>query len=333
VIRGAPRGLVAALLTVLCATCAASGAGAGPANAQPGEEPAGRPAVRFVLDNDEFDFWIPPDLRPDFGYSHGTLIDVDFSGAPRWLSRSVPDVLVGPGPQGESPAFALRARQLIFGPWELPPDRPYAGWLEVAAGLTRRTARSRRELLLHVGVTGPPSLAGRIQDYVHHHFEKGPAPDWSTQLPAEPGIGIEWNAASQVVGVGRQGGLQWRLGPGTRWRLGTFAADLRLSVETSLGLNPPAAWGGPIPRSRAFSLYALAAPKVDFIARDEFLDGTVFRSSVSVNSNPVVPESEIGVGLGWYGVRAEWRVMRRGKEFENQPDPHSYGSIQLSWNP
>ena len=62
------------------------------------------------------------------------------------------------------------------------------------------------------------------------------------------------------------------------------------------------------------------------------LDGTVFRASESVNSKPVVPESEVGVGIGWFGFRGEWRVLRRGKEFEKQPDPHSYGSIQLSWH-
>jgi len=332
VIGAAARRLAAsALLLSCCATRLRAADGAAPPTRDASRE-EGRLAARLILDNDNFDFWIPPDQRPDFGYTHGTLIDVDFAGAPRWMNRVTPDWIVGPGPEGESPVFALRLRQAIFGPWVLPPDRPYAGWLELAAGLTRRSERSRRELLLHLGVTGPPSLAAKTQDYFHHRFQEGPAPDWSNQLPAEPGIALEWNGATQILALGCDRGLRWRLGPSTRGRLGTFATDLRVALETSAGLNPPAGWGGPIRPAGAFSLYALAAPKVDFIARDEFLDGTVFRSSESVDSKPVVPESEVGVGIGWYGVRAEWRVLRRGKEFEKQPDLHSYGSIQLSWN-
>ena len=307
-----------------------------PAFARPpdaaGEEPAKAAfEARLQLDNDDFDFWIPPDERPDFGYTHGTRLDVDLPGAPRWLRKLPPRWLMGDGPRGEAPSFALRLRQEIYAPWELPPDRPYAGWLEIAVGLARRSPESRRELLLHVGVTGPPSLAGKTQDYFHHQFERGPEPDWSQQLPAEPGIGLEWNAATQVLALGGNPGWLWRLGPSAGARLGTFAIDARAGLETSGGWNPPAAWGGAVRPGNAFSLYVLAAPHVDFIARDEFLDGTLFRGSESVDSRPVVPESEVGVGVGWFGIRAEARVMRRGKEFERQPGPHTYGSLRLGY--
>lgn len=289
----------------------------------------------LTLDNDQFNFWQKPNDRPDFGYTHGTEITLRFADAPRALVRLAPAWLLGRARAGETaPALEVSVRQSIYGPWTDPPDEPYAGWLEVAAGIARGSEDEHRAVLLHAGVTGPPSFGANVQRYFHHRFDRGePLPDWSHQLPFEPGVGLEargdWTTARSGPAAG------WRLaaGPAGRVRLGTFAADLRLGMNVSLGLATPAPRGGTRPAPGP-SLYVRASPKVDFVARDEFLDGTLFRESTGLpGANPVVAESEIVFGAGWSHARLEYAVIRRGKEFAGQPSLHTYSSCVLRWLP
>lgn len=290
--------------------------------------------ARFALDNDQFNFWQPPNERPDFGYTHGTELALHFPDAPRRLVRLVPAWLIGRGRAGESaPALEVSFRQSIYSPWADPPDEPYAGWLEAAIGVSRGSGDERRTLMLHAGVTGPPSLAAKVQRYFHHRFDHGAAPDWSHQLPFEPGLGLEargdWTAAASGPSPG------WRLaaGPLGRARIGTYAVDLRLGMNLSLGVATPSPWPATRPAPGP-SLYVRASPRIDFIGRDEFLDGTLFRASTGLpGAKPVVAESEIVFGAGWNHVRLEYTVTRRGKEFDGQPNLHTYSTCALSWLP
>jgi hypothetical protein len=291
--------------------------------------------ARFGLDNDQFNFWEKPADRPDFGYTHGTEISLHFPDAPRALARLAPAWLIGRGRAGESaPSLEVTVRQSIYSPWSNPPDEPYAGWLEAAIGVSRAIAEERRTLLLHAGVTGPPSLAGRVQRYFHRRFDHGdPPPDWSHQLPFEPGLGLEaggeWIAAASGPAAG------WRLaaGPLARLRAGTYAVDLRLGMNVSLGRATPMPWPAGRPASGP-ALYVRARPKLDVVARDEFLDGTLFRASRGFpGAQALVPESEFVFGAGWSHARLEYAVIRRGKEFDGQPTPHTYSSCTFAWLP
>jgi len=285
--------------------------------------------ARLTLDNDQFNFWQVPDARPDFGYTHGVELAFHAPRAPASLARLAPAWLVG-GKTAER-SLEVRVRQAIYSPWTNPPDRPYAGWLELALGLAHTDLQASREVLLHVGVTGPPSQAGATQRYFHRRFDKGEPPDWSGQLPAEPGIGLEASAARLT----RAPETTWQSFGGwfVRARAGTYALDLRLGATFSAGLGPPRPWPAPAPTGSGPALYLRWAPRLDLIARDEFLDGTLFRSSAAPGANPVVPESEFVIGTGWGHARLEWSVLRRGKEFEAQPGPHTYGSLALTWLP
>lgn len=288
-------------------------------------------AARFTLDNDQFNFWEKPGDRPDFGYTHGTELALHFPHAPRRLVRLVPAWLVGAA--GGETALEIRIRQSIYSPWTLPPDRPYAGWLEIAGGISRSSEREGRELLIHAGVTGPPSLAGKVQDYFHRRFDhsKDP-PDWSGQLPFEPGLGIEVSRAWLAHNAAQPNGWRSYAGPYGRVRVGTYADDARLTLNFALGLRPPEPWPSSA-SPKGPSLYLRAAPKLDLIARDEFLDGPLFRQSVMPGASPVVAESELAIGAGTGHARLEWAVMRRTKEFKQQPEDHTYASITLTWLP
>jgi hypothetical protein len=301
-----------------------------------GAPPSSAEAVgaHLALDNDQFNFWQKPGARPDFGYTHGTGFALHFSDAPRALVHLVPGWLLGRTGAGESaPALELTFFQGIYAPWSSPPDEPYAGWLEAAIGVSRQHGESVREVLLHAGVTGPPSLAGKVQRYFHRRFDRGePLPDWSHQLPFEPGLGLEASGAWVSATSGPAAGWRLAAGPLARIRAGGYAVDLRLGMNLSIGLATVPPWPA-TQEGTGPSLYVRAEPKVDLVARDEFLDGTLFRASSGPGSNPVVFESEFAFGAGFRHARLEWSVVRRGKEFAGQPSLHTYSSCAFTWLP
>ncbi|MEO5617458.1 MAG: lipid A deacylase LpxR family protein [Candidatus Eisenbacteria bacterium] len=298
--------------------------------------PAGPPSnvsARLTLDNDHFNFWQPPGWRPDFGYTHGTELAIRFPRAPRALARFTPAWLMGEEGRHGVPSLELRFRQNIYSPWTRPADRPYAGWLEGAVGLSRGNARSHRELLVHAGVTGPPSLAGSVQRTLHRRIDAIAPPNWDDQLPFEPGVGLEAGAAQRFAAGGGPAGWSAHLGGAGRLRLGTYAVDLRLGIPLVMGWSPRGPWPAATPRNRGASLYVRAHPHLDLIARDEFLDGTLFRDSPGPGSRALVGESEVAFGCGWNRLQLEWVVFRRSREFDGQPNPHTYASLSAAWNP
>ncbi len=313
--RAAALGLAAALL--------ASGSLAA--------DPAPRAAARLTLDNDHFDFWLKPGDRPDFGYTHGTEIAVSLPRARRGRERLVPGWLHGSGAAGGERALEFRLRQDIYSPWTYPPDRPYAGWLEVAAGVSRSGARGRGEFLLHAGVTGQPSLASAVQREMHRRFNHGYQPDWSGQLPFEPGFGASLAATRRIAAGGPPGGPGAALDVSARARLATHAVDLRVALPVSAGFGMPAPGSPSV--TRGLRLYVKAHPKLDLVARDEFLDGPLFRDHPAPGAKRAVVESEVLAGTGWGAFAVEWAVKRRSREFAGQPKPHTYATLSATWSP
>jgi len=324
--RSAPASVVLAGLLV------AAGIGAAPAA---GDTARSEPvSARLTVDNDHFNFWQSPGWRPDFGYTHGTEIALRLPHAPRSLARLVPARLLGRDEAGGDVALELRLTQHIYSPWRYPPDRSYAGWLGAAIGLSRRTGLEHRELLLILGVTGPPSLAGAVQRSMHTRFADGEPPDWSGQLPFEPGFGLEAGIVRSLATSGTGGGGPGiALGLAARGRLATHAVDLRVGLPWVAGWPAPGLGPEAAGARRGPSLHVRLEPHVDLIARDEFLDGTLFRSRPGPGARPVVAESEAALGVGWGPALLEWTVFRRSREFDLQPKPHTYSSLALHWNP
>ena len=281
-------------------------------------------------DNDYFNFWVPPDSRPDFGYTHGSELSVHaptITGVVRWLA---PPWLVGSDRDGRA-HLVMNLRQEIYTPWRRAGDQPYAGWLEVGLGVRCESPRSLRRVQLHLGVTGPPSLAEPTQKWVHRMFGFGEPHDWSKQLPFEPGLILEYESARQPLGSGRPEGLRWSAGPWWRARLGTVVDDVSGGGQVALGLRPLVPWRASDQRAQTgVSAYLTGAARVDVVVRNEFLDGTLFRASRGVAKYPVVPEAEYGIALGYRRLRVEWRVMRRAKDFRTQPMPHTLSSLVIA---
>ncbi|MCV5968847.1 lipid A deacylase LpxR family protein, partial [Lactococcus petauri] len=66
------------------------------------------------------------------------------------------------------------------------------------------------------------------------------------------------------------------------------------------------------------------------VGRDVTLNGTLWRSSPSVDPRHLVGELELGAAAFWRGIRLSFTHVWRSKEFVAQTAPFRFGSISVS---
>ncbi len=70
-------------------------------------------------------------------------------------------------------------------------------------------------------------------------------------------------------------------------------------------------------------------PNNRFVMHDIFLDGNTFTDSHNVNRNNWVSDFAAGLGISYGKVMISLTQMPRTREFKEQMDNHSFGSITL----
>ena len=83
-----------------------------------------------------------------------------------------------------------------------------------------------------------------------------------------------------------------------------------------------------------FGIYGFVGAQGRAVARNIFLDGNSFRSSPSVDKEPLVADLQAGVSLFWLsGTRLDVSVMHRTEEFEGQHGGDAIGIVSFgaSW--
>jgi hypothetical protein len=223
-----------------------------------------------------------------------------------------------------------------------PRDRPYAGYLNLTISLIHDTDTSRSTLALQGGVIGPSALGYIVQNGFHNIIGDTPNRGWPYQLQDEPAVelfasrvwrlpivqsyGLEMDALPSITGgagtvrdYAQLGGVI-RLGQGLRSDFGT--------PRILPGING----GDAYTPTRPFVWYVFGGVDGQAVARDEFLDGSAFRSnSLHVTKKPVVGEIEGGVGLILYGVRVTYTQTWQTQEFRGQKSGlFNFGSVALS---
>lgn len=271
------------------------------------------------------------------GYTTGT------NGVPTFLSQ-VGQSLWGDGVQ----RISFDLSQLIFTPRNTqisvpdPQDRPYAGYLRVSGALIHDSDTQRNLLGVSLGVIGPSALGRQVQNGFHSIIGDRPNKGWHYQLQNEPAFeflaertyripitqfrGLEVDALPSVTaGVGSvreyvQAGAAIRLGQG-------LASDFGAPR-----IRPGLSGNDPYTPTRPFVWYVFAAADGQAIARDEFLDGSAFRSrGPHVSSRPYLGEFEGGLAVMLYGVRVTYTQTWQTPSFERQKAGlFSFGSIAAS---
>lgn len=224
-------------------------------------------------------------------------------------------------------------------------DRPYAGYLYLAAGFHTRHAKRKDSWELRLGVVGPSSLAEKTQNLVHDMIGDDRAQGWDNQLKDEPAIDLicesQWRGGSMPLG--QQFGLE--LIPHLGGRIGTVNLYLNAGAEIRFGRNLPNDFGScPIragcetnsafndgaKRKSTFHFFISADGKA--VAHDIFLDGNLYHDSHSVDKEILV--GELMGGFVWQIASMKWTYsyIYRSKQFETQDENQTFGSLSLAWS-
>lgn len=250
---------------------------------------------------------------PDYDYTHGLHLKAEFGGFPWGL------------PQWMAAAEAGRVRshlgagQRIYtprrdGPEPVPGERPYAGWLFVDAGVRLAGSGAEHRFDMELGVTGPAALGEPVQNGFHRLVGSTLQEGWEHQLRPE------------VAGM-------LRYGIARPTQLG--ATELKPQAEVALGTLWSGAPAGLEVRSGAEretrGLSAAAAVRQEWVARNLFLDGNTFGSSVRADKRSWVSEAAVSLGYGFERWDVEYRFVARSREYAAQPSAHGYGSVMVRW--
>jgi lipid A 3-O-deacylase len=300
---------------------------------------AGQALSRVDLDNDSFNFWQPPKTRADREYSQGTRITILGRSEGRLARR----LLGGPlhceshEAQYDCRQVSFALTQAIYTPTlnalkRLKSERPFAGWLGFEFGAQRERSRGLAAYSIGVGVTGAASMAAPAQKAVHRWLGFQRPDGWESQLPSEVAVLASYTGAQDVVHVEeRRSGLRLSLAPVWTLRAGTVATDATLGAQLTVGLRPPAPWyGATNVRGDRWSLYLRAGAQQTAVAHNLFLDGSTYRSSVSVEKTRLVAQTDFGVGVRAPIGSVEWQVHSRGREYRLQPRAHAYSTLSFS---
>jgi lipid A 3-O-deacylase len=224
-------------------------------------------------------------------------------------------------------------------------DQPYAGVLTLDSVLYARSARWSHALELKLGVVGPASRAEQVQREFHALIGADEPMGWRTQLPDEP-----------VINLGLTSAYLWReghVGETARWRVlpighlgvGNYYTGVGLGLYGEVGWNLVDAFGGNALRE-GFSAASMvgAAPSEAWSlslfgglgghARAHYLplDGTVFHSSRSVDTEPVIGNATLGTSLRRGRFAVSLAVTVSSKAYAGQSKAAEFGTLSIAWH-
>ncbi len=219
-------------------------------------------------------------------------------------------------------------------------DRPYAGWTYCATAFHARSREWMDTIELQLGMIGPNSYADETQKAVHDLRDLQRPNGWEHQLKNEPGLAAIYERKWQFAPFFSNGAFAMDAISHLGCSLGNVATYANTGFETRLGWNLPDDFGVSLIRpagNTAFSVrqqqggYLFAAVNSRAVLRDIFLDGNTFADSHSVGKKPLVADLAGGAALYFQQFKLTWTQVLRTKEFDGQPDNHSFGSLILSF--
>jgi lipid A 3-O-deacylase len=247
-------------------------------------------------------------------------------------------------------------------------DRPYAGYLYATFGYHTRDDSQLDTIEVSLGIVGPASFAKETQDFIHDLRGIEKFRGWDNQLHNEPVFQLLYEHKDRYdfgLLAPRWEPPQW-LGPNWYPRhdlkthaganLGNAAVYANVGFEYRVGLGLPDDFGSAAlrpggdnsapgrrdSRSRvnpelpaAFqdsSFHLFASFDGRAVAHDIFLDGNTIHNSHSVGKKYLVGDVSLGFGLIYHRWKFSVARVWRSQEFDDQREPHKFGSISLSYS-
>lgn len=304
--------------------------------------PASRWLPRLTLQNDAYNFWLRPGRRGDEQFTNGVTATLESLGAPWWGTHlgggHLPCALAADSARAcLTTSFTLT--QDIYTPnLHRPPfyadswrnERPYAAWLGVGTEGRRVSSRALRAVSLMAGVTGKPSLGEAMQDLAHHITARWTteAHGWETQVGFQPGVvaGFRQHFIAARVAPGGRGIFD--VAPFVAANAGNILTDAEVGGKARLGINLSHPWDPRSWRQRAAWEFALTAGgRLDYVAHNFSLDGTLLHPDRRVERTPGVSQYEFGAELRVLHLSMAYRAMTRSREYTTGPSHFTWSSM------
>ncbi|MFH2122063.1 MAG: lipid A deacylase LpxR family protein [Pseudomonadota bacterium] len=219
-------------------------------------------------------------------------------------------------------------------------DRPYAGWTYFGAAFHTRSSERMDTIELQLGMVGPDSFAEETQKAVHDLRDLQRPNGWDNQLKNEPGLAAIYERKWQLDPIFSRGIFAIDAITHLGCSLGNVATYANTGFESRMGWNLPDDFGVSLIRpagNTSFSArqqqggYLFVALNTRAVLRDIFLDGNTFADSHSVGKKIFVADLAGGAAFYFKQVKLTWTQVLRTKEFDGQPDNHSFGSLIISF--
>lgn len=223
-------------------------------------------------------------------------------------------------------------------------DRPWAAWLYGSVGLATLENNHIDELEFTLGIVGPEALGEQTQKAIHRNITDSETPKgWSNQLEFEPGVILSWQRRWPRWWSQNIGPLRLRAEPNVNVSLGNIYTYAGTGVSLKLGPNLGIIEDSP-PRvrpampgtgffetpERGWSWHLFAGADGRAVGRNIFLDGNSFRDGPSIDKEYFVGDLTAGAALTFDRYRLSYSFNYRTKEFEDQEDAATFGSLTLS---
>ncbi|MEB8434358.1 lipid A deacylase LpxR family protein [Cocleimonas sp. KMM 6892] len=225
-------------------------------------------------------------------------------------------------------------------------DRPYAGWLYGSASLgavyeDKANYRAMNAYEFTVGIVGPSSQAGNLQEEIHRITGSETAEGWDNQLHDELGLMATYVRKSEHF-RSLNNGLEYSWSPHQVLSLGNVYTYAGGGVMFRFGDNLKTDFGPPnikpgFPGSAFFSptknrnWYFFGGVEGRAVAQNIFLDGNTFKDSHSVDKENLVLDAQLGFSYQHDNMRFSYSHVLRSKEFESQDKYANFGSLNVSY--
>jgi len=222
-----------------------------------------------------------------------------------------------------------------------PRDRPVAGYFAGTLSLLQDTDRSRNVLALTLGVIGPSALGRQVQNGFHKLIRSPLNNGWGGQLPDEPAINLLAERTWRL-GLAKAGGLEADILPSLTLGVGTvrnyvqsgFVLRLGQGLDRDFGvarLRPGLTGGDAFAYRPGVAWYAFTGINGEVVARDAFLDGSLWKHSANVRRNWLLGSMQAGVAVIWGSARLSYTQTWQTQSFRGQRGGlFNFGSLALS---
>lgn len=226
-----------------------------------------------------------------------------------------------------------------------PTDQPYAGLLFIEPAWYAQDDKTSHVWSLRFGTVGPDSLADGAQRAVHELIGSDLSAGWDAQIPNELFFNVDYTVAVEAAGGGSASQQTWRLVPVGTAGVGTYFTGVGAAMYGEVGWNLPETVGSLNVRRGLDPFSALQAGGRDGFSLSFYLggggfavghylplDGTVFRDSPSVESEPFVGFLTAGATLRFDHLSIGLLLSSLSDTFEGQTSDEDFGTLAVAWS-